>query len=529
MNREEYFRSLKGDLADDPRNTRLIQELAEHLDDHATLAAMNGKKPEHADAILGDVHTIARAHRAARRTANPALILSEAVVFGVVGTPLILIFAFILTTKILETASNEPIAALGFGALCILSSAIFHVFALRMTMVAHEKAHVSLAARLMITGIPVLSCGLVAIGIGELGDGMDYELLGSLLLAVALFVGGKPLASLMIRRMMALGHNTRTGRAVLWYRKHIVPRMSAVLGGGITAYIILTHFLFFSGPVMFDAFDAFVDNHPLLGIFIMMPRGMMELALMFAHFWFVDGPYQFLHANITMVYALFFGIIGCVTIIAPLIGAYRRYVITHRFPVPWIVIASAVYFGGIMLLAPMDAPSITWHVPHYNLSENLERQELGPMYPLVKHLNRMEGFYADYFAYRYGDDLVITMNEKKLQITIDDINSPSITSVGSQGVTHGFFLLDAPPTGVTCDGQSFTYSGTDVYLGENSQISYVCNTLAVNGVTIAEITNGTYAGMTATADGKYAFLLLSTGYYDPSYGYLVELPQEGTR
>lgn len=528
MNREEYFRSLQADLADDPRNTRLIQELAEHLDDHETLAAISGKKPEHANAILGDTETIARAHRSARRTASPTHILSEAAAFGIAGTPFILIFVLVVATRMFEVASDAPLIALGFGALCILSSIIFHVFALRTTIVAHERARVSTFARLMITGIPVLVCAILTIGIGA-DTGVDAALFGSFLVAVALFVSGAPIAGIIIRRMTVLNSHTRIGRAALWYRKHIVPKLGTILGAGTTAYIILTHFLFFSGAATFNAFNTFVDQHPLLGLFIAMPRGLMELALMFAHFWFVGGPYQFFHANITMLYAIFFGAIAFVTIIAPLIGAYRRYTITRRLSIPWIAVISVVYFGGIILLAPTDAPRITWHVPHYNLSENLERNELGPMYPLVKHLNRMEGFYADYFAYRYGDNLVVTMNEKKMQITIDGINDPTITIVGNEAMSHGFFLLDAPPADVTCDGKAFTYSGTDVYLGENHQFSYVCSTLAVNGVPIAEIADGTYAGMTATADGKYAFLLLSTGVYDPSYGYLVELPREATR
>lgn len=528
MNREDYFRSLQADLADDPRNARLIQELAEHLDDHETLAAISGKKPEHADGILGDTKTIARAHQSARRTASPSLILSEAAAFGIAGTPIILIFVLVVATRMLDIALREPLTALGFGALCVLSSIIFHIFALRTTIVTHEGARISTVARLMITGIPVLVCTVLTIGIGT-GTGGDAELFGSLLVAVALFVSGAPIANIVVRRMIAIDHHSRIGRAASWYRKHIVPRLGTILGGGTVVYIILTHFLFFSGPATFDAFNAFVDHHPLLGIFIAMPRGFMEIVLMFAHFWFVSGPYQFFHANVTALYAIFFGAIAFVTIIAPLIGAYRRYTITHRLSIPWVAVISVVYFGGIMLLAPTDAPRVTWHVPHYNLSENLERKELGVMYPLVKHLNRMEGFYADYFAYRYGDDLVVTMNEKKMHIAIDDINNPTITVVGNQEMTHGFFLLDAPPAGITCNGKSFTYSGTDVYLEDEHQVSYFCSTLAVNGVAIAEIADGMYAGMTATADGKYAFLLLSTGFYDPSYGYLVELPQEASQ
>jgi len=528
MNREEYFRSLQADLADDPRNARLIQELAEHLDDHETLAAISGRKPEHADGILGDTKTIARAHQSARRTASPTHILSEAGAFGIAGTPFILIFVLVVATRMFEAASDEPFTALGFGALCVLSSIIFHVFALRTTIVTHERARVSTFARIMITGIPVLVCAVLTIGISK-DTGVDAELFGSLLIAVALFVSGAPIANSIIRRMTVLDSHTRIGRAVLWYRKHIVPKLGTILGAGTTVYIILTHFLFFSGPATFDAFNTFVDQHLILGLSIAMPRRFMELALMFAHFWFVGGPYQFFHANITSLYAAFFGAIAFVGVIAPLIGAYRRYTITRKFPLPWIAIISTVYFGGIIFLAPTDAPQITWHVPHYNLSENLERKELGPMYPFVKHLNRMEGFYADYFAYRYGDDLVVTMNEKKMKIVIDDIEDPTIVTIGNEAMSHGFFLLDAPPTGVTCDGKTFTYSGTDAYLGEIHQFSYLCSTLAVNGVTIAEITNGTYAGMTTSADGKHAFLLLSTGVYDPSYGYLVELPQEPSR
>lgn len=89
MNRDEYFESLKADLANDPRSERLVEELREHLDDHESLSMIIGKKTESAESILGSSSTIASAHKTARRTASPFMILTEAAAFGIIGTPFI--------------------------------------------------------------------------------------------------------------------------------------------------------------------------------------------------------------------------------------------------------------------------------------------------------------------------------------------------------------------------------------------------------------------------------------------------------
>ncbi len=525
MNRDEYFESLKADLANDPRSERLIQELREHLDDHESLSMIIGKKAESAESILGSSSTIATAHKASRRTASPFMILTEAAAFGIIGTPCILVFFLLTITRVFETYTIDWLALLSISILCILGSALFHIFALRTTAKAQEQTQIRTAAKLMITGIPICAGAAFIIAFGLTTEGSTYVFI-SLLTAVVLFALGAPIAHWIIRRMAFADKNTWFGRFVLWYRKHILPRLGTIIGAGMTIYILITHYVISMGTVGLDRYGTFIDAHPILGMALAAPRGIIELVFMFLHFWFVDGLHRLLSVNVTVLYAIFFGVAGYVTIFTPIFASYQRRKITHRFSIPWVAIISVVYFGGIALTAPLDVPKVTWHVPHYDLSEKLERQELGPMYSTVKWLNRLEGFYAKYFAYRYGDNLVVTMNDREMKIVINDIKNPTITPIGNTEKTHGFFLLDSPPANVSCNGKSFTYDGTVATLGQSSQISYFCSSLEVSGVPIATITDGEYAGMTQTADGKYAFLLLSTGVYDPSYGYLIELPRK---
>lgn len=525
MNRDEYFESLKADLANDPRSERLIEELREHLDDHESLSMIIGKKTESAESILGPTTIVAEAHNAARRTSSPLMILIEAAAFGIIGTPFIFVFFIIVITRILTVDSVTPAIAFGISMLCMLSSVIFHIFALRTTEKVHEHTQIRSTAKFIITGLPILT-SIVFVTTFGLGTDAGESVFSSLFTAVVLFALGAPIAQWILRRITVADKNTRFGQLVLWYRKHILPHFGTILGAGMTVYILITHYVMSLGDVGLDRYGTFIDAHPILGMLIAAPQGILELVFMFLHFWFVDGLYRLIGVNITILYALFFGIIGYVTIITPIFASYQRHKITHRFNIPWIAIMSIVYFGGIALTAPLDVPKITWHTPHYDLAEKLECQELGPMYSTVKYLNRLEGWYSKYFAYRYGDDLVVTMNNREMKIVIDDINNPTITTIGTEERSHGFILLDSPPENVTCSGKSFTYSGTEVYLDDQQQISYSCSSLAVDGVVIAEIDNAQYAGMTQTADGKYAFLLLTKDVYGPSFGYLVELPRK---
>lgn len=524
MNRDDYFRSLKADLGDDPRSKRLIEELGEHLDDHESLCMIIGKKSESAESVLGAPATVAIAHSAARRTASPFMILAEAAAFGIIGTPFILVFFLLLITRVFESDLATPTMLLGVTALCIFSSAIFHIFALRTTAKAHEHTQVRTAAKFMITGVPILAGAAFIIVFGLSTEG-STSVFASLLVAIALFATGAPIAHWIIRRMLTADKNTRFGRLVLWYRKHILHRLGTLIGAGMTIYILITHYVVSQGTVGLDRFETFIDAYPILGILIAAPRGIIELILMFTHFWFINGLHQFLNINVVVLYVIFFGIIGYVTIVMPTFASIQRRKKTHRFSIPWVAIISTVYFAGITFTAPLDIPKVTWHVPHYDLAEKLERKELGPMYSMVKWLNRLEGSYSKYFAYRYSDKLVITMNDHEMEIAINDIQHPTITPIGNTEKTHEFFLLDSPPANVTCNGKAFTYNGTETTLeGSSQQISYFCSSLEVNGIPVATIENAAYAGMTQTADGKYAFLLLSSDFYGPSYGYLVELP-----
>lgn len=525
MNRDEYFESLKADLANDPRSERLIQELREHLDDHESLSMIIGKKPESAESILGSSLTIASAHKAARRTASPFMILAEAAAFGIIGTPFLLVFFLVVITRIEDPIAINPLLSIWFSTLCVASSAAFHLFALRTTAKAHEQTQIRTAAKLMITGVPIIAGAAFIITFGLNTNGGTW-VFASLLAAIVLFALGAPIAHWMIQRVLLADKNTRFGRFILWYRKHILPHFGTIVGVGMTVYILLTHLLFTQGTSALDAFETFMETHPLLGLLIALPRGAIELTLMFLHFWFVNGIGQMLDINIAILYAIFFGVIVYATVFTPMMAAYQRYRLTQQLRTPWVAVISVMYFAGIALFAQLDVPKVTWHVPHYDLAEKLERQELGPMYSMVKYLNRMEGFYSKYFAYRYGDDLVVTMNDREMKIEINDIQNPTITPIENTKKTHGPFLLDFPPENVTCNGKAFTYDGTTTTLGDSSQVSYFCSSLEVNGEVIATIENATYAGMTQTADGKYAFLLLSSGFYDPSYGYLVELPRK---
>jgi len=525
MNREDYFRSLTAELGDDPRSARLIEELNEHLDDHESLSMIIGKKSESAESVLGSSATIATSHRTAQRTASPLMILTEAAAFGIVGTPLMLLFFLFFITRVFETDTAIPLIAVGANAL-IATSAIFHIFALRTTAKAHEQTQIRTAAKLMITGVPILAGATFVTAFGLSTEG-STSVFASLFAAIVLFALGAPIAHWIMKRTLTADKNTRFGRFVLWYREHILPRLGTIIGASMTIYILITHYVLSQGTIGLDKYGTFIDAHPILVMLIAAPRGIIELVLMFLHFWFVDGLHQLLNINIALLYAIFFGVIGYVTIVTPIFASYQRRKTTHRFNIPWIAVISIVYFIGITFTAPLDTPKVTWSVPHYDLSEKLERQELGPMYSTIKWLNRLEKSYSKYFAYRYGDELVVTMNNRKMKVTINDIEHPVLTTIGDGELTHGFFLLDSPPANVSCNGKSFTYDGTTATLGDSSQISYFCSSLEVNGVPVATIENATYAGMTETTDGKYAFLLLSTGVYDPSYGYLVELPQMG--
>jgi hypothetical protein len=547
MNRDEYFLALRNDLKKDRRADRLIEELNDHLDDHESFAAITGIASQTTDKILGSSSMVANAHYTARRTASPSMIIAEAIAFAVVGTLIVLISTLGQVTYIVDDLGPEPWQYLGipnilgwmfeiFGTLgavsiaCLFASIIYHLFALRTSLTAHENLQLHRARRFIISGLPIVLTVLTSIGVSSgitgLTTDIDPVFIAGFAIETALFLLGMFIAQILLKKVILPSSQKRFGRIILWYREHIAPKIPTILGITASVYIITTH-VFIYNLAWLDGFDRVIENHPIIGLGLAMPRGILELFFMFAHFWFVGGIYQLTDGDITILYIIFFGLIVFVTIFAPLLGTYRRYVDAKQFRMPWVAIVSVIYFVGAFLLGPLrSAPTITWHVPHYDLSEKLERQEVGPMYQFVKYFNRLEGFYAHYYAFRRGDDLIVTMNEQEINVEIPNIENPVITRTNNRIGSRGIYLKDSPPANVTCDGMPIYYEGDQMYLGDFHTFSYFCSTLAIDGVTIAEITNGSYSGMTMTDDGKYAFLLLNGGVEDPSYGYLVELPKK---
>ncbi len=546
MNRKDYFAILRTDLNNDPRTDRLIEELNEHLDDHESMAALTGTSRETTEAVLGQSTIIANAHRTARRTANPTMIMLEAIGFGVAGTPIFLMTFIAMFTQLLGTlnalgsgswnaypALPESLAwvfaigqsLIGYGLLCLGASIIFHLFTLRSVVTDHEQAQLQRARQWTIVGFPIAFSFLVSVGIvsPQALTAFDPATVIGFMLSIAIFLLGVLLALRIIRASIAAPSYSRFGKSILWYREKLYPKLSTIIGVYCTVSILVTHKLFLTLASL-DRFNTVVDTHPVLALFIAAPRFAIELGMFFIHWWMSSAALHILHLNVTATYILIFGTVIFVSIVTPIMSAYRRYTLVHRLSIPWVAVISVVYFGGIAALAPLRESHITWHVPHNDIGETLERQELGPMYAVVKYFNRNEGWYANYYAYRFGDDLVVTMNSRTMRIGINDIQNPSITDIGDAERSHDSMLHDAPPANVSCDGVEFAYDGTNVYLGERHELTYPCHTLAVNGVTVAEIEDAQYAGMTMTADEKYAFLLLSTGIYDPTNGYLVELP-----
>lgn len=346
--RTAFFDSLTEELPDDVWGLRLQEELAAHLDDAVYFGALEGKTEtlaeEQALADLGSPTLILQEFRHAMTYKSLSAFFLHAAAVGFLAAPLVYLGSLL---------AHAPATLIPFTALLYA----YFAFALAPVMRHIEGRRLRVNLALIASGIPVL---LVCLP-------MMFAAFN-----VQIMSGDRPflLASFIVAAFVTIG----TALLAAW--KPIDAQQSTAAKNAGIVVVLATLFLIastssYNGQPM----NALEKTRYLLSSMLATPNSFADILDPVTAAW-ISG----LIATGAGMIALVFTIKGIV-----------RKTQNRKETLPWIWGLIALFTLSLVLF-PGKAPgiqNITWtDIPHTNISEIIERDQLGPFYGMAKYMNQ---------------------------------------------------------------------------------------------------------------------------------------------
>ena len=194
---------------------------------------------------------------------------------------------------------------------------------------------------------------------------------------------------------------------------------------------------------------------------------------------------------------------------------------------PWVRFGVAFWALSLLFVNPEAyTPEINWQKPVELVSQNIEKEQHGIFYGLLKYMNQEEGQLYRYkvewsdgkFLIKQNDNRIFTVDPERLS---SDSYKAIVDAVrpASESPTEKVTM----PQGVEC----FSVDQQSIITTESADQSadfFNCSSLSFNGDPIFGIEN--WAMVTDTSlspDKKWLMIVIESGAYDPEYVYLVNL------
>jgi hypothetical protein len=516
--REKFFQELRKRLGSHSATSRYLQELQDHLDDAVEHAQMSGRSAKEAqgEAIrqLGPSNQLAESfHRAF--SPHRFSFEVEAVLVSIFSVPFFIAGFWVMANRIIAEFTAGGITGMSALWAFTLTTTIFALLLFLYYFLAlprlfqgsiPKNLSLSIVGRLMaaptIIFIWVLP-GYLGSGPWDLWDVFMTSLGAFLLLSLA-FITISGAWWLTVRR------ETRTVKYRLPFVTS-VPILNAFSGILLIVYVM-------GSLVLIKTFDLEMDSvvNPtvlttLIGARLIVDQ-IFHLVTMLIFGWF-QTTFVWI---IPLVFAAFLGFV-----IFSMVLAIRDHGISW-VTFPWMRLALAVYLFTFFI-GPANAPQIAWEVPALDVSQVIERAQLGPFYRFTKFVNRDEGRMFQYDLLTAEDGFEILQNTNRL-IALSDIRSISSYSLHVQKTNQHILREDETfPEGFRCE-TDFRPENVPPDILE-ALVDHHCRTLYYHDQKIFTMDRSrNVEEILFSPDQQWALInLYSKGFYDPDVVYLVDL------
>ncbi len=492
-NRAAFFSALTEELPDDVWGLRLQEELSAHLEDAVYFGALEGKSEtiaeEQALADLGSPKLILQEFRHAMTFKSSQAFYLHALAAGLLATPLVYLAMIATHTVILAL----PV----FGVLFA-----YYTFSLRPLLRHIDGRAMRNHIIAIISGIPVLLVGIPMI-LATFGSTVSSS--DRIPLIVSFGIGA----------LIAIGSAIVSAWEILWEQRH-ASKKTTVLG---TLHSFMTLALGFTSILFVMMFMVIGQNAPssmstLSKVHFLISTGLAAPNALIAFLSPITAGW------ISGIFLTGAGLIALGFIVRSFLDRKERKGVS--LPWGWIVVA--------LLTVPLVAfppkadgiKNIAWtNIPHTNISETIERSQLGPFYGMTKYVSQNQ---SESFRYYVSQDDGMPLQVKQLPDrvfsltnikTIDDL---TITAAryeidGATMLTPGVWCHWKNPTtapfGAVDEAGNLTHEDGTKVLMENGAPLY-CSDLWVGEKQIFTVTSGIIdigsSDVTLSADGNWMLL-----------------------
>lgn len=191
--------------------------------------------------------------------------------------------------------------------------------------------------------------------------------------------------------------------------------------------------------------------------------------------------------------------------------------------IPWLESSFLIFLLSLFCIGPIGTPHLEWQVPVQDLSEIIEKRELGPFYRFTKNINQDESPLARYEVYARENGFRIDQ-ARGPSFLIPFTSSTDNLSLGKTQTAFNdriFGWTQTIPAGVTCDDAVLD---PQRFITETA-LQPTCRELAYRGQALfkQKTPRWGFSGMTLSPDGSTAVIRLTGGVYEPEYVFLVDL------
>ena len=192
--------------------------------------------------------------------------------------------------------------------------------------------------------------------------------------------------------------------------------------------------------------------------------------------------------------------------------------------IPWLESSFLVFLLSLFCIGPIGTPHVQWHIPVRDLSEIIEKAQLGPFYRFTKNIIQNESPLARYEVYVKDNGFRIDQRQGPSFLIpfLSSTQNVKLAELSGKNFNDRIFGWTQPiPAGLTCDGTVLDPQGfiTDTALQPT------CKTLAFNEKTLftQSAKRWGFSGMTLSPDESSAVIRLTGGVYEPEYVFLIDL------
>ncbi len=518
-----------------PYRDRLLSELEDHKEDaqeHFMLQGISeSQASERATLQLGDERDIAREYNKFVQQQNPFFFWMRVIFFGLGAFFLMaaqqkmatVLYLFSAPVQNLPELARASLAIAALGAFVFLTS---HIFFRRQLIRLLSETEDKKVARKFIVGELLIAFALYGIIIFNLAYNFGfsfYSQKGEL----SAFL---PLYFIQVTLPM-IGAAFSIGQAYRAYLRGALPKIKTPSRAGSSQLVHIA--LSASASVViigFTALQSLQTQIPSEGLFFQFIQIIGVIYMMSVFFFFV------MNGSITSIWllGLLLTLIGGLQVYRVVIWLRARGksantgVVARKTYFPWSTVPITLYVITTLAFGSTGKPDVTWHQPTREISQSIEMRELGPFYHLGKMLNQSEGQLFRYSISREGDGFLIKQSPTGQSYLLTGITSAtdwklSKYKTADNGVPH-------------LDAADFTRSTETLYCEkgntETPELNKArCGALLHKKQRVYTISDSSPYGFQigypiktiTSANGRFLLIHLSSGVYNPTYVYLVDL------